>query len=212
MTAVAAVATLSLGATPALAQTSAGGASAATATTAAPTTSTPRTASSGTATALTRATIRAVQRKLGQKADGAIGAKTRTALRRYQRRNDLTVTGRMDSATLKDMGIDVEATPAPSATGTAASTGSAPTDAGAAPTADQAAILEPIAQCESGGDPTAVSPSGQYHGKYQFSLDTWAAVGGTGDPAAAPEAEQDARAARLLETQGPDAWPVCSKQ
>jgi len=45
--------------------------------------------------------------------------------------------------------------------------------------------LDSIAACESGGDPTAVDPSGTYRGKYQFDLQTWASVGGSGDPAAA---------------------------
>ena len=57
--------------------------------------------------------------------------------------------------------------------------------------------LEAIAQCESGGDPRAIGGGGAYRGKYQFSYSTWAGVGGTGDPAAAPEAEQDRRAAML---------------
>jgi hypothetical protein len=74
-----------------------------------------------------------------------------------------------------------------------------------------AALLAKIARCESGGDPTAVSPNGQYRGKYQFSRATWKAVGGTGDPAAAPEAEQDRLAAVLLRRQGPSAWPTCSR-
>jgi hypothetical protein len=68
--------------------------------------------------------------------------------------------------------------------------------------------LEAIAQCESGGDPTAIG-GGLYRGKYQFSYETWASVGGTGDPAAAPEAEQDARAAALLARDGAGHWPVC---
>ena len=75
---------------------------------------------------------------------------------------------------------------------------------------DADALLQRIAQCESGGDPTAVSPGGLYRGKYQFSRETWRGVGGTGDPAAASEAEQDRRAAMLLDMQGPSAWPVCS--
>ena len=69
--------------------------------------------------------------------------------------------------------------------------------------------LASIASCESGGDPTAVSSNGTYRGKYQFSYATWAAVGGSGDPAAAPEAEQDYRAALLYERSGPGQWPVC---
>ena len=57
--------------------------------------------------------------------------------------------------------------------------------------------LEAIAACESGGNPQAVSAGGDYRGKYQFSPATWQAVGGSGDPAAATEAEQDCRAALL---------------
>jgi hypothetical protein len=69
--------------------------------------------------------------------------------------------------------------------------------------------LEAIAQCESGGDPTAIGGGGLYRGKYQFSVGTWQSVGGTGDPAAAPEAEQDRRAAILLARDGAGQWPVC---
>jgi hypothetical protein len=69
--------------------------------------------------------------------------------------------------------------------------------------------LEAIAACESGGDPTAVSADGSYRGKYQFTYETWASVGGSGDPAAAPESEQDMRAQMLLEQSGSSPWPVC---
>ena len=70
--------------------------------------------------------------------------------------------------------------------------------------------LQAIAQCESGGDPRAIGGGGLYRGKYQFSVATWQAVGGKGDPAAAPEAEQDRRAIILYNTSGPGQWPVCS--
>jgi hypothetical protein len=69
--------------------------------------------------------------------------------------------------------------------------------------------LEAIAACESGGDPTAVSSDGSYRGKYQFSFETWASVGGSGDPATAPEREQDYRAALLYAASGSSPWPVC---
>ncbi len=69
--------------------------------------------------------------------------------------------------------------------------------------------LDAIASCESGGDPTAVSPDGTYRGKYQFDYGTWASMGGSGDPAAAPEAEQDMRAAELYSQAGSSPWPVC---
>jgi hypothetical protein len=59
--------------------------------------------------------------------------------------------------------------------------------------------------CESGGDPTAVSADGLYRGKYQFSQSTWEAHGGVGDPAAAAEAVQDQIAANVTT----DEWPNC---
>jgi hypothetical protein len=71
------------------------------------------------------------------------------------------------------------------------------------------AALDAIGACESGGDPTAVSADGAYRGKFQFDYGTWASVGGTGDPAAAPEAEQDYRAALLYAEAGSSPWPIC---
>jgi hypothetical protein len=71
------------------------------------------------------------------------------------------------------------------------------------------ATLSAIASCESGGDPAAVSADGAYHGKYQFDYGTWAGVGGSGDPAAASEAEQDYRAALLYARGGSSPWPIC---
>jgi hypothetical protein len=71
------------------------------------------------------------------------------------------------------------------------------------------ATLESIASCESGGDPTAVSSDGSYRGKYQFDYGTWESMGGSGDPAAAPESEQDYRAAMLYASSGSSPWPIC---
>ena len=71
------------------------------------------------------------------------------------------------------------------------------------------ATLDSIGACESGGDPSAVSSDGSYRGKYQFDYGTWARVGGSGDPAAAPESEQDYRAALLYTQSGSSPWPVC---
>ncbi len=76
-------------------------------------------------------------------------------------------------------------------------------DGGASP------ALEAIAACESGGDPSAVGGGGTYRGKYQFSRETWAGVGGSGDPADASEGEQDRRAAMLYARTGASSWPVC---
>ena len=80
---------------------------------------------------------------------------------------------------------------------------------GAAPRASVPPQLQTIAQCESHGNPRAIGGGGQFRGKYQFTYGTWAGVGGHGDPAAAPEAEQDRRAGMLLARDGAGQWPVC---
>ena len=73
------------------------------------------------------------------------------------------------------------------------------------------ATLESIASCESGGNPEAISSGGTYRGKYQFDQGTWESVGGSGDPAAAPAAEQDYRAALLYSQSGSSPWPICGQ-
>lgn len=140
-----------------------------------------------------RATIAAVQEKLGIPADGIAGPQTRRAVRSFQRRNGLVVDGIIGPQTLRALGIRARA---------ASSRGDRAAGAGG--------LLERIARCESGGDPTAVSPDGRYRGKYQFSRATWRGLGGKGDPARAPEAEQDRLARLLLQRQGPSAWPSCA--
>jgi hypothetical protein len=70
--------------------------------------------------------------------------------------------------------------------------------------------LKKIAQCESGGNPRAISPDGKYRGKYQFSRPTWRSVGGHGDPAKASEYEQDKRALKLYHERGTAPWPNCA--
>jgi hypothetical protein len=70
--------------------------------------------------------------------------------------------------------------------------------------------LQAIANCESGGNPATDTGNG-FYGKYQFTLQTWQAVGGSGNPAAASEAEQDRRAAALYAQAGAGQWPVCGR-
>lgn len=62
-----------------------------------------------------------------------------------------------------------------------------------------------LAQCESTGNPRAVNPAG-YYGLYQFSLSTWASVGGTGNPIDASPAEQLNRAQILYNKAGAGQW------
>jgi hypothetical protein len=149
--------------------------------------------------ASTGGSVAAVQAKLGVTADGVVGPQTRKALRAWQRKQGLTADGVIGPQTLKAMGITAAAATSRSAKQSGRSTASGAKNA----------TLDKIAQCESGGDPTAVSSDGTYRGKYQFDRQTWAANGGTGDPAAAPEATQDAIAAKLLAARGTAPWPVC---
>ena len=144
-------------------------------------------------------TVRALQQKLGVSADGVYGPKTRAAVKRFQRAHGLTADGVAGPQTLAALGVSA----APKAQ-EADSDSSA-----AAPSDDAATTLQRIAQCESGGNPSAVSADGTYRGKYQFDRATGRAMGGSGDPAAAPEAEQDRIAAALLAQRGTAPWPVC---
>jgi hypothetical protein len=141
--------------------------------------------------------VRVLQQKLGVTADGVYGPRTRAAVKRFQRSHGLVPDGVAGPRTLAALGLGGEPTEQPAA---ASSTASSSDD-----------TLQRIAQCESGGDPTAVSADGTYRGKYQFDRATWEQMGGSGDPAAAPEAEQDRIAAKLLAARGTAPWPVCGQ-
>ncbi|GAA1019086.1 MULTISPECIES: transglycosylase family protein [Amycolatopsis] len=68
-----------------------------------------------------------------------------------------------------------------------------------------------IAQCESGGNWNTNTGNG-YYGGLQFTQSTWKAYGGTGSPQGASRDQQIAVAERVMQGQGPGAWPVCSKK
>ena len=140
-----------------------------------------------------KVTTRQIQKALGIKADGVMGPKTRRAIKRFQKRNGLKADGVAGPATLSKLGLT---TPEDSTLTSV-------------PTGDPVAILAQIAECESGGDPTAVSPTGKYRGKYQFSQPTWEALGGTGKPDEAEETVQDELALALYNERGLAPWPSC---
>lgn len=84
---------------------------------------------------------------------------------------------------------------------TAASAGAAPVE-----------VWEKVAACESSGD-WAVNTGNGYYGGLQFSGSTWAAYGGTQYAPRADLAGRDqqiAVAEKVLDGQGPGAWPTCS--
>ncbi|MDA3625623.1 transglycosylase family protein [Saccharopolyspora oryzae] len=71
-----------------------------------------------------------------------------------------------------------------------------------------------VAQCESGGN-WSINTGNGYYGGLQFNASTWAAYGGTSyasNASQASKAQQIAVAERVLQAQGPGAWPVCSKK
>jgi peptidoglycan hydrolase-like protein with peptidoglycan-binding domain len=135
-----------------------------------------------------------LQQKLSVPADGVFGPQTGHAVRRFQARKGLTVDGVVGPQTAQALGLAL-------AQGHSAG--------GGGRSAHLPPVLERIAQCESGGDPGAVSTGGTYRGKYQFDRQTWQAMGGHGDPAHASETEQDRRALALYHERGTSPWPAC---
>ncbi|MFJ8314212.1 MULTISPECIES: transglycosylase family protein [unclassified Streptomyces] len=83
-------------------------------------------------------------------------------------------------------------------------------DAQAAPVS----VWDAIAACESSGD-WAINTGNGFYGGLQFTPSTWQEFGGT---QYAPSAEQATKeqqitiAEKVLNVQGPGAWPVCSGQ
>ncbi|MFD8633283.1 ubiquitin-like domain-containing protein [Streptomyces sp. NPDC059533] len=69
-----------------------------------------------------------------------------------------------------------------------------------------------LAQCESGGRPSATDASGTYGGLYQFDVRTWQALGGSGRPQDAPAGEQTYRAKKLYVQRGASPWPHCGRR
>ena len=140
------------------------------------------------------AAVRAIQRRLHITADGIFGPMTERRVKRFQRNHNLVPDGIVGPLTRGALGLK----PFSSRSVRRTSGVRLP------------AVLRQIAQCESGGNPRAVSPGGTYRGKYQFSRATWRNLGGTGDPAAAPEWLQDRLALKLYRQSGTAPWPSCA--
>ena len=133
--------------------------------------------------------VAALQRRLGIPADGVYGPQTRRAVRRFQRASGLQVDGIAGPATLSALGLAaVPVKPAQEATATVP--------------ARFAARLAQIAQCESGGDPTAVSPTAATAASTSSRARRGGRWAAPATPPRPPEAEQDRRAAELLRRDG----------
>ena len=103
--------------------------------------------------------------------------------------------------------------PAPSASsessggsGGSASGGSAGATGGGA---GDDGVWAQLAQCESGGNPATNTGNG-FYGMYQFTLETWQSLGGTGYPHEADAATQTAMAKKLQAQAGWGQWPGCA--
>ena len=66
-----------------------------------------------------------------------------------------------------------------------------------------------LAKCESGGNPATNTGNG-FYGMYQFTLETWQSLGGTGYPHEADAATQTAMAKKLQAQAGWGQWPGCA--
>jgi hypothetical protein len=78
-------------------------------------------------------------------------------------------------------------------------------------TAGSGVNWDAIAQCESGGN-WATSTGNGFYGGLQFTMSTWRANGGAGNPVSATREQQIAVAERVLRSQGIGAWPACGKR
>jgi hypothetical protein len=138
--------------------------------------------------------VKRVQRKLHRKRDGVYGRGTERAVKRFQRRKRLEPDGVVGPATRRALHLRPFSRASVHR-----------------PSHRLPRVLRRIAECESGGDPRAVSGDGRYRGKFQFTRSTWSRLGGEGDPAKAPEWLQDKLALKLYRSEGVEPWGACGR-
>ncbi|MEH3053597.1 MAG: transglycosylase family protein, partial [Patulibacter minatonensis] len=136
--------------------------------------------------------VKRAQTLLRVPATGKHDATTRKVVKRFQELRGLAPYGVIDLTTyvqirdafalLQTGGLAIDTTGAGSGGATPATTPDLKLPENLADiTPQERQILDEIAECESKGDPTAVSANGKFRGKYQFDRATWRTVGGTGD-------------------------------
>ena len=143
--------------------------------------------------------VRDLQASLKVSVTGQLGNQTVAAIKSFQRRHHLPVTGRADRLTWRAL----PKVKAPASR-------SADRKVGGSGLGLDSLNWSALARCESGGNPRAVNSAG-YYGLYQFSVGTWRGVGGSGMPHRASAQEQTYRAQLLYKRSGARPWPYCGK-
>ena len=139
--------------------------------------------------------VKRVQRRLRIRVDGVFGRGTERAIKRFQRRKGIEPDGVVGPETRRALRLRPF------------SRASVHRRRSRLPR-----VLRLIAECESGGNPRAVSRDGRYRGKYQFTRATWEGLGGEGDPADASERLQDRLALKLYRSEGVEPWGACGRE
>jgi hypothetical protein len=138
--------------------------------------------------------VKRIQRRLRREVDGIFGHGTERSVNRFQRRKGLDADGVVGPITRRALRLRPF------------SRSSVRRRRVKLPR-----VLRLIAECESGGNPRAVSADGRYRGKYQFLRSTWKRLGGKGDPAKASEYRQDRLALKLYRESGVEPWGACGR-
>ena len=126
---------------------------------------------------------------------GWFGPRTQAAVRAFQSREGLDVTGVVDKYTWRSLPKRKRASRSDSSRGS---------------TGVEGLNWAALARCEASGNPKAYNPAG-YYGLYQFNLGTWRSVGGSGLPTSASAEEQTYRAQILYTRRGAQPWPHCGR-
>ena len=138
--------------------------------------------------------MRKLQGALGIAADGVFGSQTERAVKRFQKRKGLTADGVVGPKTRDALGL------APFAHGSVERGSSA---------VKLPRALKRIAECESGGNPQAVSPGGQLPRQVPVQPADLAQPRRQGRPVDASESQQDRIALKLYRRSGTAPWPSC---